>query len=131
MWNLEKWYRWTCLQGRNKRPRCREQAYGHQGGKWREGGCVINWEIGIDIYTLICIKWITNKNLLYKKLNKIKFKNSIKNIDTFQLPILKISSFYCIGSQYILLYYNLFLFNKWICNIKNKKMVTRFIWLKL
>ena len=33
-------------------------------------------EIGIDIYTLICIKWITNKTLLYKKINKIKFKNS-------------------------------------------------------
>ena len=30
------------------------------------GGGVMNWEIGIDIYTLICIKWITN-NLLYKK----------------------------------------------------------------
>ena len=27
----------------------------------------MNWEIGIDIYTLICIKEITNKNLLYKK----------------------------------------------------------------
>ena len=27
-----------------------------------------------DIYTLICIKWITNKNLLYKNINKIKFK---------------------------------------------------------
>ena len=27
-----------------------------------------NWETGIDIYTLICIKWITNKNLLYKKI---------------------------------------------------------------
>ena len=24
--------------------------------------------IEIDIYTLICIKWITNKNLLYKKI---------------------------------------------------------------
>ena len=39
---------------------------------------VMNWEIGIDIYTLICIKWITNKKLLYKKINKIKFKNSKK-----------------------------------------------------
>ena len=38
------------------------------------GGGVMNWEIGIDIYILICIKWITNKNLLYKKINKIKFK---------------------------------------------------------
>ena len=41
-----------------------------KGGKWQGG---MNWEIGIDIYTLICIKWITNKNLLYKKINKIKF----------------------------------------------------------
>ena len=31
------------------------------------GGAVMNWEIGIDIYILICIKWITNKNVLYKK----------------------------------------------------------------
>ena len=37
-----------------------------------ESGGVMNWEIGIDIYTLICIKWITNKNLLYKKINKIE-----------------------------------------------------------
>ena len=35
----------------------------------------MNWEIGIGMYTLMCIKWITNKNLLYKKTNKIqKFK---------------------------------------------------------
>ena len=47
---------------------------GESGGGWG----VTNWEIGIDIYTLICIKWITNKNLLYKKINKIKFKNSKK-----------------------------------------------------
>ena len=32
------------------------------------GGGVMNWEIEIDICTLICIKWITNKNLLYKKI---------------------------------------------------------------
>ena len=38
-------------------------------GKWRGGGgCgVMIWKIGIDMYTLMCIKWITNKNLLYKK----------------------------------------------------------------
>ena len=43
--------------GQKQRHRCREQTYGHQGGKvarWRGGG--MNWEIGIDIYTLICIK---------------------------------------------------------------------------
>ena len=38
-----------------------------KGGKWGEGGGGgMNWEIGIDIYTLMCIKQITNKNLLYK-----------------------------------------------------------------
>ena len=48
-----------------------------KGGKpWGCGdGGVPNWVIGIDMYTLMCIKLITNKNLLYKKINKIKFKN--------------------------------------------------------
>ena len=73
MWNLEKWYRRTSLQGRNRdtdvENRCREQTYGHQGWKVAVGGGGgMNWEIGIDIYTLVCIKWITNKNLLYKKI---------------------------------------------------------------
>ena len=36
---------------------------------------MLNWAIGIDMYTLMCIKLMTNKNLLYKKLNKIKFKH--------------------------------------------------------
>ena len=30
------------------------------------GGGGMNWETGIDMYTLICVKQITNKNLLYK-----------------------------------------------------------------
>ena len=42
------------------------------------GGGGMNWEIGTDIYTPICIKWITNKSLLYKN-NKIKFKSINKN----------------------------------------------------
>ena len=43
------------------RHRCREQTYGTKGGKWRRGGGggVMNWEIGIDMYTLMCIKWMT------------------------------------------------------------------------
>ena len=65
--------------GQKLRHRCREQMYGHQGekaaGGW--GGGVMNWEIGIDMYTLMFIKWMTNKNLLYKKINKIqKFKKT-------------------------------------------------------
>ena len=65
--------------GQKLRHRCREQTYGHQGGKAAGGGgvgCgVMNWEIGIDMCTLMWIKFMTNKNLLYKKIDKIKFKN--------------------------------------------------------
>ena len=49
-----------------------------EGKPWRgEGGGVLNWAIGIDMYTLICIKLMTNKNLLYKKikLNSKKKRN--------------------------------------------------------
>ena len=37
--------------------RCKDTKEGRDGG--------MNWEFGIDIYTLLCIKWITNGNLLY------------------------------------------------------------------
>ena len=76
MWNLEKWYRWTSLQGRNRDTDVENKRMDTKGGKRGGVGGGKNWEIGIDIYMLICIKWITNKNLLYKKINKIlKFKN--------------------------------------------------------
>ena len=52
MWNLERWYRWTYVQGRNR-------------GADIENGCVdpgvvegesrANWEISIDIYTYTTI----------------------------------------------------------------------------
>ena len=41
-----------------------------KGGKPRgrgEDGGVMNWAIGIDTYTLMCRKLMTNKDLLYKK----------------------------------------------------------------
>ena len=43
-----------------------------KGGKLRCGGDggVLNWAIGFDMYTLMCIKLITNKNLQYKKTSK-------------------------------------------------------------
>ena len=55
--------------GQKLRHRCREQTYGHQGGKAAGvgGGGRMNWEIGIDMYTLMCIKLMTDKNLQYKK----------------------------------------------------------------
>ena len=57
--------------GQKLRHRCREQTYGHQGGKsgvggGGGGGVVMNWEIGTEMYTLMCIKLMTNKDLLYK-----------------------------------------------------------------
>ena len=57
-----------------------------KGGKPRGGvdGGVLNWAIGLDMYTLMCIKLMTNKNLLYKK-NKIKFKNKKKILSTVLL----------------------------------------------
>ena len=45
--------------------------YRDRGRKWgkREDG--MNWEIGIGIYTLLilCVKYITDKNLLYSSGN--------------------------------------------------------------
>ena len=49
--------------------RCRKQTYDYKGG--REAG--INREIGIDIYTLLYIKQITNKNLLYSTGNSTQY----------------------------------------------------------
>ena len=38
--------------------------------RWGGDGGVLNWTIGIDMCTLMCIKLMTNKNLQYKKTNK-------------------------------------------------------------
>ena len=45
-----------------------------KGGRlwWGGDGGVLNWAIGIDMYTLMCIKLMTNKNLQYKKNKKTK-----------------------------------------------------------
>ena len=63
MWNLEKWYTWTYLQGR-KTDRHREQPYG-QYPDLSSQVRGINWETGTDIYILLYMKQITNENLLY------------------------------------------------------------------
>ena len=43
-----------------------------KGGKlqWGGDGGVLNWAIGIDMYTLMCIKVMTDKNLQYKQTKK-------------------------------------------------------------
>ena len=49
-----------------------------EGKRGRGGGGVVNWAIGIDMYTLMGMGLMTNENLLYKKINKIQNKNKIK-----------------------------------------------------
>ena len=41
----------------------REKTYRHQAGKVAGGGGggMMNWAIGTDMYTLMCIKWMNNK----------------------------------------------------------------------
>ena len=54
MWNLEKWYTWTSLQGRNRDTDVENKRMDTKQGSGGDGcGNGMNWEIGIDIYTLI------------------------------------------------------------------------------
>ena len=63
MWNLEKWYGWSYLQSRTRDTNI-ENVWPPRG---KEGWGVfgMNYKIGIDICTVLCIKWIANENLLY------------------------------------------------------------------
>ena len=60
MWNLEKWYRWTSLQGRNRDTDVENKCMDTKGEKGVGVKVVMNWEIGIDLHTLICIRKVTN-----------------------------------------------------------------------
>ena len=62
----KKMYKWTSLQ---KRERVTDVENNLMVNKEKRGG--INWETGIDIYTLLYIKQITNKDLLYNEGNSI------------------------------------------------------------
>ena len=62
------------MQGRNRDTNVENKRMNTKGGERGCGGKHgggMNWEIGVDTYIRICIKLITNKKLLYKK---IKFK---------------------------------------------------------
>ena len=64
--------------GQKLRHRHREQTYGQKGGKAVGGwdGGVMNWAIGIDMYTLMCIKWMTNTKKQTKNPTKITYSKS-------------------------------------------------------
>ena len=55
MWNLEKWYKWTYLQSRNRDADI-ENKHFHQCGK----GGGVNWKAEIDVYInmllILCIE---------------------------------------------------------------------------
>ena len=61
IWNLEKWYWWTCLLGRIGDTDVENRLVDTAGDG--EGG--MNWESSIDIYTLSCVKQIAGGELLY------------------------------------------------------------------
>ena len=68
MWNLKK-------NGTNEliyktESQMQKTNLGYQGGK---RGIGINWEIGIDTYTLLYIKQVTNKDLLYSTGNSTQY----------------------------------------------------------
>ena len=60
----KNWYRQSYLQSRNRDTDVENR---HMDTKEEKGEGGMNWEIGTDIYTLLilCIKQITNENLLY------------------------------------------------------------------
>ena len=76
MWNLENGTDEPVCRAEieTQMQRTNEWTPSRESGGGGGGGGVMNWEIGIDMYTRMCIKWMTYKNLLYKKINKIKFK---------------------------------------------------------
>ena len=69
MWTLKKGYKWTYLQNRNRVTDVENKLMVTRG----KGGGGINWEIGIDIYTLLYIKQTTNKDLLYSTDNSTQY----------------------------------------------------------
>ena len=54
MWNLDKWYRWTYLQGRNRDTDVEKRHV--DTGRGGRGG--MNWEIGIEVCALPYVKQI-------------------------------------------------------------------------
>ena len=50
------------LKKQKQTQKLREGTYGCQGKGWGKG---IVREFGMDMYTLLYLKWITSKNLLY------------------------------------------------------------------
>ena len=67
--DLEKWYRRTYMQSRNRDTEIENKCMIPRG---RDG---MGWETGIDTYTLLilCIKYIANERVLYSTGNSTQY----------------------------------------------------------
>ena len=73
MWNLENGTDEPVCRAEIETEMQRKNVWAPRGkAEWGGGGDVINQEIGIDMYTLMCVKWLTNKK------KRIFFNNKIK-----------------------------------------------------
>ena len=63
MWNLGKWYRWSYLQGKNRDADVGNRHVNTGVVQWSG----LNWEIGINICTLLCAKQIASEYMLYSR----------------------------------------------------------------
>ena len=70
MWNQKNWYKWTYLQNRNRLTDLENELMVTR-GEGSGGG--VDWEFGIDMYTLLYLKEITNKDLLYSTGNSAQY----------------------------------------------------------
>ena len=63
------WYKWTYLQNRNGLTDLENELMVTRWEGWGEG---IVREFGTDMYTLLYLKWITNRDLLYSTGNSAR-----------------------------------------------------------
>ena len=70
MWNLKKMIQTSIFTKQKQTHRLREQLMVTRKKEWRGR---IDWEFGIDMYTLLYLKWITNMDVLYSTGNSAQY----------------------------------------------------------
>ena len=62
MWNLENGTDEPVCRAEIETQKQRKNVWTPRGRSGGGGGSgVMNWEVGIDMYTLMCMKWMTSK----------------------------------------------------------------------
>ena len=70
MKNIKKWCKWTYLQNRKRLTDLEKELMVTIGEEWGRG---LDWEFGIDMYTRLYLKCITNKGLPYSRGNSAQY----------------------------------------------------------